>query len=138
VIEQLVGSRSFYAKENNIPEGQLIAVLVTSTRASEEAHTHAKLTDIVICEKVYLKTHPQIKGFFFHNGDKAELEYRLPFDENYYNDFPYTYFHTIQEAEAAGYKRVTFKAPPTYIPLKTSPSISKRTARLITDRGGRK
>lgn len=123
VIDQLVGSKRFYAKENNIPEESLIAIVVTSTRASDEAQKHAKLMGIVICEKVYLKKYPQIKGFLFYNGDNAELEYRLPFDEDYYDDFAYTYFYTVQEAEDAGYKRVIFKVPPT----KTAPSKSKET-----------
>lgn len=132
VIDQLVGSKSYYARENNIPEESLIAVVVTSTCASVEAKKHAELMGIVICEKIYLKKYPQIKGFVFHNGDNAELEYRLPFDEDYYNDFPYTYFNTVQEAEDAGYKRFTFMVPPTSIPLKAASSEGPRTPSPIT------
>ena len=131
IIDQLVGSKSFYAKENKISEDRLLAILVTSTRASEEAHKHAKLMGIVICEKVYLKKHPQIKGFLFHNGDNAELEYRLPFDEDYYDDSPYTYFQTVLEAEEAGYKRVIFKVPPVSRLSGTTHSTIKRTASPI-------
>lgn len=131
VIDQLVGSKRYYAKEKSIPEETLIAVLVTSTRASAEAQKHAELLGVIIREKVYLKKHPQIKGFLFYNGDNAKLEYRLPFDEGYYDDFPYTFFHTVQEAEEAGYKRVAFKAPPASTPMKATPSISKRTASPI-------
>lgn len=109
-INQLYGTTICYCLENDIPVDYVHGVLVTNISLSETAKKFAKYLNITVVENFPLKEYPRIKCNINKNswGEKTKI-YHLPFDQQYDSckiDKPDEFFAlTVQEAEAAGFRR---------------------------------
>lgn len=109
-INQLYGTTICYCYENNIPQEQVHAVLVTNTIVSDTAKSFAKYLGVEVVENLATENFPCIKCNINRDEDGNTTKiYHLPFDQQYDAckiDAPGEFFAmTVAEAEAAGFRR---------------------------------
>ena len=111
-ITQLYGTMMSYCLENKIDQSRVKGVLITNIQLSEMAKKMASLLGIKYMENYEMGSYPRIKCNIGHDEFGKTKIYHLPFDQQYdvtkikkRGEF---YATTVEEAEAAGFRR-TFK-----------------------------
>lgn len=109
-INQLYGTMVCYCYENNLPQDNVQAVLVTNITVSETARNFAQYLGVEIIENFATGDYPCIKCNINRDesGNVSKI-YHLPFDQQYNTckiDAPGEFLAmTVAEAEAAGFRR---------------------------------
>ena len=109
-INQLYGTTICYCYENNIPQTEVRAVLITNIEVSDTAKDFAKYLGVIVVENLPAGNYPCIKCNINRDeqGNPTYI-YHLPFDQQYDSckiNAPGEFFAlTCQEAEDAGFRR---------------------------------
>jgi HJR/Mrr/RecB family endonuclease len=109
-INQLYGTMICYCLENNIDKSMVKGILITNITLSDMAKKMAKYLGIEYVENFQSADYPCIKCNLGRGeyGEETKI-YHLPFDQQYdsvkINKAGEFYAMTVQEAEAAGFRR---------------------------------
>jgi len=108
VIAQLYGAALFYAIKNELGFENVIPVLVTTYKVSDEAREFSNGLGVVLKESIAFDKYPSIKcNISKTTGEKI---YHLPFDQQYDRTkighiAGELYAFTVKEAESLGFRR---------------------------------
>lgn len=108
-VTQLYGTMMSYCIENEIAQKNVYGVLVANIQLSEMAREMAALLGIKYIENYTMGAYPCIKCNIGHDEFGRTKIYHLPFDQQYditkIKDPGEFYAMTVEEAEAAGFRR---------------------------------